>query len=154
MGMLDETIRMQLSTAKAKGLSLRCSVGDDVPDQVVGDPTRLRQILLNLVSNAVKFTEHGEVELSVMVVNQSSDSWVLTFEVRDTGIGIDDSSLSTIFDSFSQADSSTTRRYGGSGLGLAICRKLVQTMMGEIYVQSEPGRGSIFRVIIPLGRTL
>ncbi|GEM_PF-176441 len=132
------------SQAHAKGLELICRVAPGVSENVVGDPTRLRQILLNLLANAVKFTETGEVQLSVEPAPASMGVDTLLFSVRDTGVGIDAKKLEAVFDPFLQADSSTTRRYGGTGLGLAICRQLVKLMGGRIWVESEPGKGADF----------
>jgi signal transduction histidine kinase/ActR/RegA family two-component response regulator len=134
--------------AARKGVALVLDLPDDLPRQVVGDPTRVRQVLLNLIGNAVKFTDRGEVR--VTLGRGSSDegadegSVELGFEVRDTGIGIGEEALARLFQRFAQADRSTARRYGGTGLGLAISRELVRLMGGEIGVESEPGRGSRF----------
>jgi len=113
--------------------------------ELLGDPLRLQQILLNLVANAVKFTEHGNISLSAHVTGESEHSMEIAFAVEDTGIGISEDALQRIFQPFEQADSSTTRQHGGTGLGLAICKQLVQLMGGEIEVRSRPGRGSSFR---------
>ncbi len=138
---------MELLAARAheRGLELLAHFGDDVPAAVHGDGGRLRQILTNLVGNAVKFTHEGEVVVTVTKLDGR-----LRFEVRDTGIGIDPEHVEHLFDSFSQADSSTTRRYGGTGLGLAISRQLVEMMGGEIGALSEPGRGSTFWFTVDL----
>ncbi|MFP5503497.1 MAG: response regulator, partial [Candidatus Sericytochromatia bacterium] len=132
--------------AREKGLSFRCAVDASVPEAVTGDLHRLLQILINLVSNAIKFTEQGEVELTV----QPEPDGSLRFAVRDTGIGIPEAQRQAIFESFTQADSSTTRIYGGTGLGLAIARQLVQLMGGRIWVESEPGVGSTFQFTVSL----
>ena len=134
---------------EAKGLEMVCAVPHDVPVAVRGDPVRLRQIMTNLVSNAVKFTSRGEVVVRVRLLHESPQQARFRFEVQDTGIGIDESTRSRIFSAFSQADSSTTRRYGGTGLGLAIATRLVEMMHGQIGVDSEPGRGSVFWFEIP-----
>ncbi len=122
----------------------------EVPTQLIGDPLRLRQVLLNLASNAIKFTEHGEVSLEVTLVERDSAGARLKFSVRDTGIGIAPEARARLFQKFSQADSSTTRRYGGTGLGLTISRQLVQMMGGDIEVVSQTGEGSTFSFAIPL----
>jgi signal transduction histidine kinase/ligand-binding sensor domain-containing protein/ActR/RegA family two-component response regulator len=132
--------------AQAKGVTMWLSWDTDVPARVMGDPQRLRQVLLNLVGNAVKFTELGAVRLRVSVAGEGQ----ICFEVSDTGIGVPRDKLATLFDPFVQADSSTTRRFGGSGLGLAIVQRFVNAMEGRISVESEPGRGSVFRVTLPL----
>ena len=137
--------------AHKKGLELACHVPPALPGRVVGDLTRLRQILLNLISNAIKFTEKGEVVLDVGLESQSAAEVVLRFAVRDTGIGIAKAKQKAIFNAFVQADGSTTRKYGGTGLGLAIARQLVEMMGGQISVASEPGRGSTFAFTTRLG---
>jgi signal transduction histidine kinase/DNA-binding response OmpR family regulator len=131
--------------AGQKGLELSCRVPHDVPEQVIGDLTRLRQILVNLIGNAIKFTEAGEVTVRVQCVQRDSDRAVLQFTVTDTGIGIPVEKQGAIFEAFTQADGSTTRRFGGTGLGLTICSRLVDMMGGRIWVESVPGQGSTFR---------
>jgi signal transduction histidine kinase/DNA-binding response OmpR family regulator len=138
---VEETIEIFAARAHAKSLELACAIDLDVPGTVRGDPTRLRQVLINLVGNAIKFTDSGEVIVRVRTVG---DDGLLRFEVADTGIGIPQEAQTQIFSAFSQADSFTTRKYGGTGLGLAICRQLAALMGGEIGVRSEVNRGSTF----------
>lgn len=141
---VEGAVKTLASRARQMRLELACQIGKDVPDSLAGDPARLRQILLNLVSNAVKFTRRGEVFVQVQREAVSPGAVVLHFSVRDTGIGISAEMQSKIFDSFSQADTSFTRRYGGSGLGLTIAAQLVAMMGGRIWVESSPGQGSTF----------
>jgi PAS domain S-box-containing protein len=133
-----------------KALELGCLIADAAPAGIVGDAGRLRQVLLNLLSNAVKFTEHGEVVVHVEAVQTGAGSYRLEFAVRDTGIGIPIDRVGTLFDSFSQVDASTTRRYGGTGLGLAISKRLVELMHGTVWVESEEGKGSSFFIALPV----
>ncbi len=142
--LIDQTLDIHAVQADEKGLELLCHVSPEVPSYVVGDPTRLRQILLNLIGNAIKFTESGEILLRTRVDSGSKKPDVILFTVEDTGIGIPQHKLKEIFESFSQVDSSTTRRYGGTGLGLAICKRLVELMGGSIWAESRIGRGSSF----------
>jgi len=135
--------------ASAKKIELILDVDDAVPESIQADPTRLRQVILNLVGNAIKFTEQGEVVLRITTERQGRRATLL-FEVSDTGVGIPVEKHKTIFESFSQADGSTTRKYGGTGLGLAICSRLVRLMHGEIKIESEPMLGSRFYFSIPL----
>ena len=135
--------------AHAKGVELAYEIASDVPSGLEGDPARLRQILVNLISNAVKFTDRGEVVLNVTRERVDGDRAVLRFSVSDTGIGIPDAQQKVIFEAFTQADASTTRRYGGTGLGLAIVVQLTQLMGGTIRVESAPGVGSRFEVVLP-----
>jgi PAS domain S-box-containing protein len=141
---LEDTMRVLAPRADQKGLELVCHIHPETPATVVGDPLRLRQIVVNLVGNAIKFTEHGEVVLRVQAEPRGNGDVQLRFSVADTGIGIPPEKQAVIFEAFSQADSSTTRRYGGTGLGLAISAQLVELMGGRISVESEPGRGSTF----------
>ena len=143
---IEGAAAMMAVRAHGKGLELACRLAPEVPSALVGDPTRLRQVLLNLLGNALKFTEAGEVVLRVEAERQSQNDGpcVLKFSIADTGIGIPPDKLGAVFDRFTQADSSTTRKYGGTGLGLAICKHLVELMDGRIWVESEVGRGSAF----------
>jgi two-component system, sensor histidine kinase and response regulator len=142
---VEEATQLLAESAHRKGLELICQIQDDVPRLLIGDPGRLWQILTNLIGNAVKFTDRGQVSVSVSCMGTAGEYVLLCFEVSDTGIGIGPEVQSDIFDDFAQADGSTTRKYGGTGLGLAICRKLCEMMRGEIRVDSEPGKGSTFR---------
>jgi two-component system sensor histidine kinase/response regulator len=137
--------------ADEKGLELLCEVASDVPDVVTGDPSRLRQIVLNLVGNAIKFTHEGEVTLRVACVEKNDVECTLQFTVADTGIGIAPEKQRTIFEAFSQADTSTTRKYGGTGLGLTISTRLVELMAGKMWLESEVGKGTQFHFTIKLG---
>ena len=146
---LDDVLYSVAPRAHEKGLELACDVGADVPTALGGDPTRVRQIILNLVGNAIKFTEAGEVVVRVTREISKESEVVLHFVVSDTGIGIPAEKHAAIFESFTQADTSTTRRFGGTGLGLTICARLTSLMGGRIWVESEPGRGSQFHVVLP-----
>ena len=137
-----ETLRVK---AWEKKLELTLQVADEAPDALVGDPTRLRQVLLNLLGNAIKFTERGEVQLRVGVATALPDEVCLHFGVIDTGIGIPRDKQQVVFEAFAQADGSATRRFGGTGLGLSISRRLVEMMRGDLWVESEAGEGSTFR---------
>jgi signal transduction histidine kinase/DNA-binding response OmpR family regulator/HPt (histidine-containing phosphotransfer) domain-containing protein len=141
---LGDTLKALALRAEQKGLELAAHIHPDVPDALVGDPGRLRQIVINLVGNAIKFTERGEVVVDVEARDVSATHAGLHFAVRDTGVGVPLAQQQRIFEAFTQADSSTTRRYGGTGLGLAIAARLVELMNGRIYLESEPGRGSTF----------
>jgi signal transduction histidine kinase/CheY-like chemotaxis protein len=147
---VEEAAGLLADLAVGKGLELLAYCAPDVPPVLCGDPARVRQLVLNLTANAVKFTEHGEVVVSAHVQDRHDDRAVVRLEVRDTGIGIEEAHRELLFDAFAQADSSTTRRYGGSGLGLAICRQLVDAMGGEIGVDSVAGQGSTFWATLPL----
>lgn len=131
-------------SAEEKNLDLTTNIGDDIPDTLIGDPTRLRQVLLNFGSNAVKFTSEGSVDFDISLVQRDVDNLMLKFSVTDSGIGIPEKKQKKLFSAFSQADSSTTRKFGGTGLGLAICQKLAKLMGGDIGVESNPGEGSTF----------
>ena len=142
---IDAVLGLFYEKATQSGLRLVYTIGPDVPPQIVGDALRLRQVLMNLVSNAVKFTHAGEVLLSISLLGtDSSDRLLVGFDVKDTGIGIPEEKIGMLFKSFSQVDSSTTRKYGGTGLGLAISEKLINLMGGQISVRSTPGAGTVF----------
>jgi signal transduction histidine kinase/DNA-binding response OmpR family regulator len=148
--LIEEMLRSLAVTAHAKGLELACDVARDVPSHVVGDPVRIRQILTNLTGNAIKFTHEGEVVVEVSVSDHREGEPELRFTVRDTGVGIPKDKHALIFDPFSQADGSTTRRFGGTGLGLTISARLVAAMNGALTVESEPGHGSAFHFVVRL----
>ncbi|MGH8520480.1 MAG: response regulator [Gammaproteobacteria bacterium] len=149
--LIEEAADIYALRADEKDLELLCHIGADVPAQVKGDAARLRQILLNLIGNAIKFTHKGEVVVKVSSNPDISDPYRLLFSVEDTGIGIPADNIGTIFDSFSQADSSTTRKYGGTGLGLTISKRLVELMGGWIRAESVEGKGSVLSFAISLG---
>ena len=150
---VDEVFALLGHDAQTKGLSLEYAIPDSVPTLVMGDAVRLRQVLTNLVANALKFTPRGWVQVSVTQVSANNGDVMLRFEVRDSGIGIDPARHDRLFRMFSQAESSTARRYGGSGLGLAIAQRLVRLMGGEIGVNSQPGDGSTFWFTARFGAT-
>ncbi|WP_295890597.1 response regulator [uncultured Vibrio sp.] len=151
----DELANVISSRSEEKGIEIVFDVEPSIPSSLCGDPLRIRQILVNLVNNAVKFTDKGEIFVQVTVNNQSKESIGLTFSVIDTGIGIAEEKIGTLFNSFEQADSSTTRAFGGSGLGLSISKKLVDMMDGEIWCESTLGEGSqfFFNLTIPISTT-
>ncbi|HIQ21920.1 MAG TPA: PAS domain S-box protein, partial [Planctomycetes bacterium] len=146
-----DTLKTLGIRAHAQRLELACRFAPEVPKRLVGDPDRLRQVIVNLVGNAIKFTEQGEVVLDVAVAERTDHDVTLRFSVCDTGIGIPREKQATIFDAFEQVDGSRTRRYGGSGLGLAICQRLVAAMGGRIWLESEPGCGTTFYFTARLG---
>jgi PAS domain S-box-containing protein len=150
--LVKDTVAVVSPMALARHLELRLIFEEGLPDTVMGDSQRLRQVLLNLLSNAVKFTESGSVIMGVSVLGGKDDIAELQFRVQDTGIGISPQVQQAIFEPFTQADSSTTRRYGGTGLGLAICRRLITLMGGKLDLKSEPGRGStfVFTAVFPV----
>jgi signal transduction histidine kinase/DNA-binding response OmpR family regulator len=150
---LGDALKTVAVRADAKGLELAYDISPDVPDMLKGDPGRLRQVVLNLVGNAIKFTHEGEVVLQVGVGQRTPDGVRLRFSVTDTGIGIPPEQQARIFEAFAQADGSSTRRYGGTGLGLTICAQLVTRMGGTVTVESEVGRGSVFRFDADFGIT-
>ncbi|MCW5978910.1 MAG: response regulator [Bryobacteraceae bacterium] len=142
---IEDTLRILSVPAHRKGLELVCDIGESAPAAVAGDAARLRQVIVNVVGNALKFTQRGEVTLRLEREGAATDSEaILHFQVADTGIGIPAERLEAIFDAFTQADNSVVRKHGGTGLGLTISRRLVEMMQGRIWVESEPGRGSIF----------
>ena len=147
-----QAVQSTRARAQAKGLDVRCIAAAGLPDWALGDPERLRQIVLNLCDNAIKFTASGSVSVTADAREEADDQWQLQVAVRDTGIGITKEKQGTIFEAFSQADTSTTRKYGGTGLGLTICARLAELMGGRISVESEPGVGSCFQFTIMLGR--
>ena len=148
---IEDALRLLAPRAHQRGLELACRIAADVPDTLVGDPGRLRQVLMNLAGNAIKFTERGEVVLRVDLESRATDAVVLHFAVADTGIGIPAEKQRMIFNAFEQADASMTRRYGGTGLGLAISSQLVAMLGGRIWLDSDPGRGSTFHFTVCLG---
>lgn len=155
--LISDTASLFTAQTLDKGLNLYCSIAPGVPQQLVGDPTRLKQVLLNLMGNAFKFTERGYIALDIVgqPIKGPHPHWQLTFSVTDTGIGIAPQARENLFRSFTQADSSTTRRYGGSGLGLTISQELIGMMGGQISVSSEPDNGACFRFTLelPLAQT-
>jgi PAS domain S-box-containing protein len=148
--LLEKVTEMMALGAHQKDLALVCEIAPDVPADLVGDPSRLRQVLLNLIGNAIKFTNIGKVILRVTRDADSSDADAVRFTVSDTGIGIPSEKLKAVFERFTQADSSTTRQYGGTGLGLTISKYLVELMGGRIWVESKEGEGSVFSCSVPL----
>ncbi len=147
---IEDAISFLAPNATEKGLQLNAMIKASVPEEVIGDPSRLRQILNNLISNAVKFTESGEISVTVDYLEEENEIAVLSFEVKDTGIGIRKEDIHKLFQSFNQADASTTRKYGGTGLGLAISSELVKMMGGEICVESNLSEGSTFKFYVRL----
>ena len=156
--LVSDTAEIAGVRAREKGLAVKTLFSDGaggaelLPDAVMGDPTRLRQILINLIGNAIKFTEKGEVTVQVRGETAANGAAVLHFSVTDTGIGIPKEKQTALFQKFMQVDSTTTRKYGGTGLGLAICKQLVEMMGGKIWVESEAGTGSTFHFTVPLMR--
>ena len=152
LSVVEETVEMVASKADQKGLELLCHVSPEAPRHLLGDPARVRQILLNFLNNALKFCESGEVAVNVTVDEDRTDSATLRFSVRDTGIGIPEDRVHLLFQTFSQVDASTTRRYGGTGLGLAICKQLSEMMGGSVGVASVVDQGSTFWALIPFDK--
>ncbi|VVS94419.1 hybrid sensor histidine kinase/response regulator [Desulfoluna spongiiphila] len=153
IGSLVENISaMFFDQINEKGLEFIIDIGEGMPERLVGDPLRLQQVLVNLTSNAVKFTDEGEITLRIAVTEESEEQVTLEFEVADTGIGLDSETSTGLFDAFAQADGSTTRKYGGTGLGLTICKRIVDMMGGGIKVSSAPAEGSTFTFTAPMAR--
>ncbi len=150
--LMHEVVSTLGTVAQKKSVQLRLEVSPDVPHVLLGDPTRLRQILMNLVSNAIKFTDHGWVELRAAVQGADPSAAIIQFSVADTGIGMSAEQRGVIFEAFRQADGSTTRRYGGTGLGLSISQRLATLMCGRLWVESELGQGSTFHFACCLKR--
>jgi signal transduction histidine kinase len=148
--LVEDVVELLRGRAREKGLDAALRISSDVPRLLRGDPGRLRQVLMNLVGNAIKFTAQGRVEVAIGVAGFLRTRTVVRCEVRDTGIGLSPDTRAQLFRPFSQADSSTTRRFGGTGLGLAICKQIVERMNGQIDVDSEPGSGSTFWFTVPL----
>jgi two-component system sensor histidine kinase BarA len=149
---IEEPIALLAPAAHEKGLELILLIYSDIPEQLIGDETRIRQILVNLVANAIKFTSEGEVVIRVMLEDETDRECTVRFSVTDTGIGINKEVQERLFSSFQQAHTSTSRNYGGTGLGLSICRKLAQSMKGQITVESDEGQGSCFEVTLTLSK--
>ena len=149
---MDEAVGGQAVVAHNKGLDLRHEIAPGMPLVLLGDPTRLRQVLVNLINNAIKFTMRGSVEVRSTIERMDAAEAVLRFSVADTGIGMSREQREVIFEAFRQADGSTTRRYGGTGLGLSISQRLVVLMGGSLWVESEPGQGSTFSFTVRFKR--
>jgi signal transduction histidine kinase len=149
-GLLEEVREMLEVKARQRGLELKIDIASELPVRVQSDPTRIRQVLINLVGNAIKFTHHGHVALRARHAGSAPDGFILDLAVEDTGIGIAPEQQARVFEAFTQADNSTTRRYGGTGLGLAICSRLAQLLGGTIGLESELGKGSTFRLRVPV----
>ena len=148
--LVEKAVEMVAVQAREKNLTLVCEIAPNVPVDLVGDPTLLSQVLINLLGNAIKFTEHGDVALRVMPDSPSAVPSALRFTISDSGIGISGENLGAVFKRFTQGDSSTTRKYGGSGLGLAISKRLVELMGGRIWAESKVGKGSVFSFVVPI----
>ena len=150
---VEDVLDLLAETAERKGLELIGLIDAEIPSLLGGDPGRVRQILTNIIGNALKFTHQGEVGVQVQMLEDATESTTLRFDVTDTGIGLTPETQSQLFQSFTQADTSTTRKYGGTGLGLAICKNLVELMGGEIGLQSQVGQGSRFWFRIPFNKS-
>jgi CheY-like chemotaxis protein len=149
-----EIVKLMKIRADEKNIALNLNISPSIPEQVYGDPTRLSQILLNLIGNAIKFTNKGSVTVSIKLIEESSKKIKINFEVLDTGIGIISNKINTVFGAFTQAKSDTSRIYGGTGLGLAIVKKLVKLLNGDITVKSTFGKGSTFNLILPFKKDI
>ncbi len=147
---VSEVVQTISFYSRVKRIDIEYDIDKDVPESLLGDPTRLKQLLLNFGSNAVKFTEEGSVSIHVSLLEKSGDEFTIKFSVKDTGLGIPEDKLDGIFDPFEQADTSTTRKFGGTGLGLAICKQLAELMKGSVGLKSKPGEGSTFWFEVPL----
>ena len=151
--LVEKTADIMSIRAFGKELAFSCHINADVPTELVGDPARLRQVLINLIGNAIKFTESGEIFVEISNLSAANDGSVrLQFAVMDTGIGLTDEQMGRLFEKFTQADAATTRKYGGTGLGLAISKRLVELMEGDIWIDSEPGKGSTFFFTATFGK--
>jgi signal transduction histidine kinase len=148
--LVSSAVKALAVVAYNQGLELVSSIHPDVPDRVTGNPARLRQILNNLLGNAIKFTEQGEVSIAVNVKSRERNSVVMRFDVTDTGIGIPEEKQQHVFDKFDQLDPSMSRKYGGTGLGLSICMKLAEAMQGRLWFDSQLGEGTVFHLQVPL----
>jgi signal transduction histidine kinase/CheY-like chemotaxis protein len=146
---IDSIVTMMEPKAASKKLHIRSAIDDTIPSIIIGDSVRLSQIILNLVSNAIKFSDKGEIKISIEIINETDDKMVIKFVVKDNGIGIPLKKQAKIFESFEQATSDTARKFGGTGLGLSISKQLVEQQGGKIYVESEPGKGSEFHFTLP-----
>lgn len=150
-GLIDEVVQAQIVSIRQKELLLKLDLAEDLPQQLMGDPLRVKQIIMNLLGNAVKFTEQGSIEIAAKVIDTAPDNILLHLSIKDTGIGMNEDALSRIFSPFVQADSSTTRKFGGSGLGLAICKRLIAMMDGRFWAESTEGVGSTFHLELSFG---
>ncbi|WP_338845616.1 response regulator [Massilia sp. W12] len=150
--LLRDVAALFLPLIESKGLEIFLDIQADVPQQVLGDSLRVSQVLNNLVGNAVKFTEHGEIAIKLEIASSNEEHWLLRFAVRDTGIGLSREAAQKLFQAFTQADNSITRKYGGTGLGLSISQRLVHLMGGDIAASGEPGKGTVFTFTIQVGR--
>jgi signal transduction histidine kinase/CheY-like chemotaxis protein len=146
--LVEESVSLFAPSVQKKGTKLIHHISGEVPGNVIGDPIRLRQVLSNIIGNAVKFTENGQVSISVDASEESGKTVLIRFEIKDTGIGMSKDTVNKLFQAFTQADASTTRKYGGTGLGLAISKKIIDLLDGKIEVESEPGKGTCFKILL------